>query len=534
METRDKKSDINFKIDDKEYDLIVDGETVDGFIIDNGLKKEIESEEDKALVESVLGLLRPNLDDSVEVDTVNIDGREYTIFLDKKRFVYFFYEIDGSLYKEPPKDVVAKLNFMFNHMPDVKNSSLENKIESPVEFQRKIRVGNKIVAVFITVTMVLNMLPREHKWKVDYAIKNCTADIEDFLNSIDFVEYQSGLVENAIQNNPNLTDEEKAFLANLGSVVEENLDYISIDDVLDNLKELRISYVEESKNNDNSNYTLGEYRPCGSEKNSITIYHSTGFSDASKNVIMHEVVHSFSCESTLTNLPTPFGEVAYLVDTSSVFRINILEELANELFGREYLCYLTDENITYVGYDTFMPLMYALCEIIDPEVIREYKFTHDASGLIKALESIDGDVDKAYSFLTAFTTLSMYHSNVYNNQSEENILLYYNKAQDMYRTVQYYYKLKHGITIESDIVTSLYFYGTIYSNETISKNVKEYFNLTNHDRLSITPRSYLAKKGNQCMTVVCSSNNGQVVYTLDDSNRYLDSKYSHDFLLKLS
>jgi len=522
MEPECKKSEIKFKIDDKDYNLFIDDSSIDGFVVDKGSKKNIEEKSDVCIIESVLDALTPNIENSVEVDTIFIEDKKYKVFLDKEIFVYFFYEIDGCDYKTPDSNVIARLNKMYNHIAEVKYSGNKNKIESPVEIQRKVRIGNKMISIFITATMIFNMIPKEHKWKIDYAIKNYTSDIDEFLDTLDYNEYQNGAIEKAIKNNANLTEDEKLFLQNLGSVIEENIDYLNIKSVLSNLENLKIIYKEKSKNGDLYNFTLGEYRVSGTNRNTITIYRSTTFDDASKNVIFHEVSHSLSCESKLYSLPSPMGDMFYLLDTSSFFRINILEELANELFSREYISYLTPEYVEYVGYNTFMPLMYAMCEIIDPEVLREYKFTHDASILIKELESIDGNPDKAYSFLTGFTTFSMYHSNVYKEQSEENILLYFNKAQEMFRTIKYYYEKKYDVPMESDFIMSLYFYKTIYSNEELNSRVQENLRFNDDVKIVITPKNYLAHSGKDHMTVTVVGRFRNNTFEIDESNRYME------------
>lgn len=529
------REDITWSLNGKDYVLQIDDNLINAFIKENGKLIPVSSEDDKRLVSFVLDNLVPDLKDSIRVSEISLGEEIYEVFLDKKRAMYFFYEKDDNKLSLPKQEVLDVLNLLYNdHKIEAyleedkdewalraerdwnnRNLELEEELRAnkpvpkkkPKFYTRFVRIGSGFLAINIALGLVI---PKDKRWKFEYALR----EPYSYSDNISKTEFSKEGIVSAIANNPNFTAEEKEFLSNLGDVLEENKDYIDYDEVVKNLSEMY--FVD--KRNIFSDSTVATYTFAGSFKNMITRYGT--YYEVSEKVQqltdLHEVGHGLTNHSEASALPTPIGETISGIESMSAFNIPILNEIVNELFAREYYHYLTYKPGTSTGYESYMPALYGLCEIIDSEVIREFKFQSDARILVKALREIDGDEDRAYGFLTLFNTLSAYKEIIskyaslfdilYDSKlTKENYLdLMYRKVFDAYLAIgdeiKYYYEAKFDRKIDTDLMMGAILYRTPYikSDDSLNELIDNtYGKGTNVLSIEFKPRHYLAKHGHK-------------------------------------
>lgn len=359
---------------------------------------------------------------------------------------------------------------------------------------------------------------------------------EDAFNFDDIVE--------ALNSNPNLTQEEKTLMLSSREIFEDNYGYYNYQGLLDRLRTLKIEYKTQEKK-----FILGEYNNV---ENIISFPASSGFADVSKSTFTHEFSHVIQYES------------------GQSFNTFILEAI-NTMANNEY--YGNGDAKYDVAYDYQQSILRALGEILDKDVMKKTYIDGNEKHICEALQQIDNDADRANAFRKK---ISMYHSifcyimNTGYNENTEELRDNLNELSNSIKEdIKYYYQLKYDRKVEEDLLMMYYLdddtfsekmsaqfglaVGNHFKNYNKCEKVKNYVKSTDDNTVIFSvPSSFSTTyvfytfeealdqgmmeigedgsyiipdvcyiEGDKLMTPMIEPSEDKVFVTLDDSNRYL-------------
>ena len=319
-------------------------------------------------------------------------------------------------------------------------------------------------------------------------------------------------ISNIIDNNNNLTDEEKTFIKQLQFVFDENHEYMDLDMIKERLSTLEINYSN-NESLEGSSDTRGYYSPS---KNKIMIYGCNDMKDADIDKFVHEFLHVLQKQSN-----------------------DFTMELSNEFFSREVVRRLydekivTDEQINKIseivvedfneakiygrGYNDYMPLYYTIAELSSEKYLREYQFGCDTKSLIMGIAYKEGVIlssTEAESFIKCLND-----SRIYNKETHTyDLISKFDQGdviEECYNYLDFYFLEKYGHNIKDDLKVAILYYdcrqlGTIIGGSYSPYESEEYDILSNQMieeakkqigeeattfglRRTVTPRTYLSK-----------------------------------------
>ncbi len=330
----------------------------------------------------------------MKLSDIEFEGKKYQHFYDKENDFHTFLKPDNS---QLGTDEFAKLNYYHNNQSTKVFLGKKEKEQSKDTIQRIVKVGKKIFIVTMLSSMLINgkqelkALANDNKFEVVQEVE--TYEEEEALTN----EEKIANLKDAVKNNVNLTDEEKAFMLSGFDIVEKNIEFIDYQAVLNRINKLYINYINEP---DPEGKVAGTYTSWDS---CITIYSAPDFKTTNKAVLSHEMCHAYQ---------------AIHFDSG-------LYEVTNAIMNEEY--YGTVNKNTDRGYDR--KYIIALMEILGNEPFRNYNFTGDRSQIVKALTKIINDESKAYNLIYNLNQYTNVHStaekNGLQNEIEKSISDYY-------------------------------------------------------------------------------------------------------------
>lgn len=261
----------------------------------------------------------------------------------------------------------------------------------------------------------------------------------ELANDFDFEE----IVE-ALNSNPNLTDEEKELFLSSQDIFADGYGYYNKEKLIENLKSLKIVYVSERDGTVAGIYSKND--------NCITIYGSDKFDEKLISVYTHEFCHMLQ----ETKMPDfiDFKWSAFLLEG-----VNVI--MNNEYYGinKHYdSAYPFNRNIIKI-----------LCEILGSDILKKYNYDMNADNVIEALAKLDNDYDRANSLFDYFDTYwSLFwdeNSSEYSIFDIENMIL---------NELAYYYKVRFNRSIEKDLIVLSYFDYDKFKDTVLGSNVTGY------------------------------------------------------------
>jgi len=419
------------------------------------------------------------------IPSQNIKNLGYINYNNKK--INHLYDLNNSfhIFYENEKDITEDcltLNDIFNNQEEYLALKETNSNNNSKYTKRKVKVGKKVISVLVLSTFILTTSVFYIK-----GIHNLVSLISNHIKEHKYYEevekYQDRqlTVEEiiaSINNNPQLTQEEKEFFLSAKNFFNDNIEYFDYYTVIDNLNNLHIEYIkEESKN-------PGQYEDftyTQDAKGRIRVYKSTNFSDAPKYALSHGFLHAFT---KMSNTDNYFYEGLHVL-------------INNEYFGNSFY-----DN----GYKVLKNYVYIICELINPEVLRQYHAHNDIKYLIDALTKIIPDENMAITLLTDIDFIC--EAEILRNSSQEK----YNKLKAEYSLktneidilLKKYYQAKFQISPEEDLYAFFCFNPlnacTKIASEldfslnafrkadefTIIKQYKKIFNKTGYDNLVLS------------------------------------------------
>lgn len=521
---------FEFKDNNKNYIVYLkDKVLLFGYEVDNQIKNDLSNDE-LINIRSIYNLLVGSKENLIKLSSSKINNSLIAFFYNPNNHLYSFFEEKNNTYIKPSKNILVNLNLLFNnHEGILYDKNDENK--SNDVYKIIIKKGSKVIVVFVLASLVLSYLPsmpaNKTLFKIDYALDNMYKDPNLVYDN---TSYSFDSVKEVIDSNDNLTDEEKIFLYGMKKEIDENIDYIDIDKLKNNLANLSIKYNSAYKDSKNKqdvliNYNvLGSYTYMGINKGSIDLYdsmfyHSTSLEDANKATLIHELNHVLNNKPNLLSISGYQGNV--VGKAYSVFDVegNVLNEMVNELFAREYSTNFAN-NDDFNGYDDLMPVMYALAEIIDEDTLRRYKFNSDDYYINNYFKSIGVEENYVYSL---YKDLNLSYSACLTEEEKKN------NNQEIYNIIKYMYEKKYGVNMENDLLMMSYFYHSNYATSKLNKQFEEIVNVD--DIVVVRPKGYFSSDYiNQHQTVDIykyAENADEIfvkIYSIDDENRFIDNK----------
>ncbi len=194
-------------------------------------------------------------------------------------------------------------------------------------------------------------------------------------------ENETDIILKIINDNNNLTDEEKEYFSSYTDFYDEKSKYFNMETLIPSLKELDIEYLKE----DNPEVS-GSYN-----KNTkvIKIYESEKFDEELSNVLFHEFIHTLTIPNEIS-------------DTNA-----FLYEGMTEAENMKY------NNLDYGSYRLLRNYIMELRFLVGERVINNYFYGNDMDLIITELAKIAGDEAEAKAFLDLM--ISHYHAISENN-----------------------------------------------------------------------------------------------------------------------
>lgn len=410
----------NFKYNDKEYVYVLNNNQVEYGYIENDVINNNLTEQEKQMMDYIFSKITISNDSKnhIKCGITIYNNKQFQIMYDTISERKFFYEIKNNKYCIPNDDDNLYLINRFNPIILYKDN---NKIEHLKTLAIKINCG--MIVVFTS----LILLNKYEKTPFVYLINSNINSFMDY-NSGD---YSSDQIKEIVENNNNLSKEEKKFILRYFNIIEENSNHISMKVMQENLSDLNIKYDKFSCKD--SEYTKGENN---FETKEITIYNSESFNDVielpyGEQTLLHEIIHSFS---RITNLG------------------NGLSEAITETMSSEY----TNCSISH-SYVNERCCLYALLEIIDVEDMKEFYFKGDATVLVDALNEIIQDREMSYELIGNIDLIYDYEVNlVKNNCDIDSTRQYHELKNNIYNSISKYFSAKYGYDITEDQLMMTY------------------------------------------------------------------------------
>ena len=374
-------------------------------------KITIPSQEQQKILEQIYDSILIDKQNQIDCGTHKIKGKQIKIYYCTKTNLYYFYELKNNTKQKPDKELLEKLNIYYNNQ---NNYLYIGKQEAPKTITRWIKINAIWISLIITANIAFEELP-VIKYEIYQKIKEQKKEQQQETYSLD-------KVKQILEENKNLTDEEKNFILLLEDELEENKKYLNTNTIYENLSQLDINYHHKAKQTKEQETILGSFNPNSKD---IDIYKINDQKHIPKT-IFHEINHAVQ-----------------RYDRISPNNPNYIMEATNEIFTKEYFEKTAQENniTTHDSYQSQVQAIYPLLEILDITTFRKYQFNKDNQALntiIKQLQKIDPSLTKAAELLTAINSMELYDKNTKeawnklcneNGDNEQQIKEYLEKEQ---------------------------------------------------------------------------------------------------------
>lgn len=251
-------------------------------------------------------------------------------------------------------------------------------------------------------------------------------------------------ISDYINNNSNLTLDEKIFLYDTHIILLENAEYIVVEQVKYFLENVDLNYGNLSGG------LAGTYQP-GEELIEIR---DEELEEKSYSVLLHEILHGYTYNLNYTS-------------TSSRY----LNEIYNEICTVEYAKELgIPTNPTL--YDLDLIIGYVLAEIIDIDVINKYKFNADFNIIENELLKIGVEEKVINDFYNTLNTLYYLRITLRDVTSLDDIYL------NMFKVLENFYEAKYNESILDNIEILFLIKNTVLDNEMVTDKVDRYIENT--------------------------------------------------------
>ena len=439
-------------------------------------KKESNTEftqEEKELLKNVNNLLTIKRKSSRFIKKIRL-SKTYDLYYDTKSRNYYWIPED-NIYDEKENII---LNFQYNHQEEILEFENYPNIEDSKFYKKILNFGKKSLVLFLSSSIALSMnfpikkndevieTTPEQTISYEETILNETTPsteniiIEETIPEESVVEetvpeetqvdeiiyiYDFKDVEDAIDRNPNLTEEEKYIIKSTKFIYDENYMYMDMELVLSRLETLKIIYDYNFENR----YTQGTYSITD---NVIKLRNKT--IRGTLQEFIHEYLHmlQISHNSFLMELSNQFftNEVIMRLHNDKLIEdYYFYDNLENKriLNGKDYTQYSDSEKYNLLcrdsvferGYMGYAGIYYVLAELLPEEVLRAYQFNPgNLEILVTGLEQIEPNKDfyKAINLLVSIGEIRKYNYETLNWEYASDIGTQFVLLNDFYKSVK--------------------------------------------------------------------------------------------------
>ncbi len=507
--------------------------------IDDSLDDNFSSEE-KDIISLVCKSLIISEQDGVFIKKIKLN-QEYNLYYDKKNNKYYWKSLSG---KDNVLDNIF-LNNTYNHISEVLyGDTIENHVNNPKYYKQFIKIRNSLMALVLVSTMSATMLMdavlasnipvseevvRESIVQVDEKVQETIQDIvvetEEAVRTYDYNE-----IKEAIDANPYLEQNVKDILYALKFVFDENHQYMDLDLVIERLKTLKVEYSI------NMDITISGYY----NQMSNVISMKTNTLEYDFGTFLHELFHIFQLPSgnfmlELSNQFFTNEVMAILYEDNLIEKRYFYSYYTNMSInnGEDYNSYSPSRIMAELkhsdvfigdGYSCYLPIYYALAEVVGPEALREYQFNPDNLEILaNELIKYDVNTEEPYKSENAYQLLDYINSiRYYDSVKEKNVYVdnYEEVLPVIMGRINYYYKLAKGVSLEDDMdlmyyVSDATFWNGLSDDEkilfSVMKNyVKDYYGESS--LVHILPKTYLSSIRDYSVLVYTDGNDNELYY----------------------
>lgn len=451
---------ISFEYNNCEYILFYDKELICGKNINGKLSFDLTQDE-KDLVFSVYSKVVPT-DNLKKLRNVTIHKKVFQHFFDLTNRLHVFYDEFNNIPKLEDFIILNKLyNNQKQYFESIKKDKKALKEEKDANYIRRnvsVYKRNKkekiCVNIFLSLCLIYTgFVHLQRVPKIANVIQIETGLYKQYesLNENDII--------NAINNNPNLSNEEKKYLSSFNDFFTDMLPYWDYSDVMDSLSKMTINYTPESASKVN-----GTWDPIFRQ---ISIYESTKLTKDNIGSLRHEFFHTTTSKAASLGITIDDG----------------FYELLNRVMDDEY-SYLDSTCIEYdYGYNYIEEIGYIMLDLFDSETLKAYHAKPDLQMLIDSLMNIIPDEDMAYNLLNDFNDYFLACKGYYDIDKK----LFDYKSKDEFfedmctltpllkENLKKYWELKHSKSISSDpFIYYLYNKYEYYTDRIIKINCNSY------------------------------------------------------------
>lgn len=429
------------------------------------------TKEEKELVSFVLGKLFLGYN-SRYLGLINYQKNEYHHFYDLNNDWHYFYTLEGDI---PEVKTFIDLNYRYNNMEEYVAIEEKSNKKDKRFLKRLLTFGEKTLIVIISLEVLF-----------------IATHFKDFINNVKFyyiepakakiveVEKKNDLTVNEvleiIENNDNLTLEEKKNLMQYTDFFTDKLPYVDQDDLVDSLTNMKINYYE-----DQEGIIRGSWHPAGFDMYNIKIFDSVStkehLDESDYSVLRHEFFHTFTKKSNRNCLGNGFYEF-----TNRVF--------ANEYNYDEY----------YDGSYHFLESCgYLFLELFDSEAVKEFHAQGDYKVLAEQLYKIIPDSSKAINALSKMDTLNTLYFDLNTEENEEKKEEMVNEFNEIKLSLKNDLRVYYEAKYQKDITSNLYDYYLYNPDEAINeyKELHPEVNIVNLDidrfKIHLNERKHLGE-----------------------------------------
>lgn len=426
--------------------------------------------EEKEIVNKVYDSLYINSDNSAFYGIEKIGINSYKIYIDKVTANYFWIPLNNNYnYKDN-----IKLNFKYNHELGVVYG---DEVGNPKKnynsmYSKYVKIGKKLVLVLVTASLSLNLLSgctidendaKNISSETTIVTTETTASTETLLlETVEELEptdkYSFEEIRQVIENNPYLQVEEKEILYKLQFVFDEYHDYMDMAMIKERLESFKIQYQFDPFLKKSGYYNY---------KENISILNANSFDEVSLETFLHEFFHVLQKD--------PKGYGLFTCELSNEFftreillrlykdKIIDKDKLLGKYFRKEYkkgdlIVNDEEEFIFFImleqgfgsGYETYIGVYYTLAQILPKEVLLHYQFNPLEIDVLKnALLDIVGNADEIE--IERVNNLISHINNLRVLDYTTNDYIYCKDDGSIFGELDYFYKLRTGLSISEDI-----------------------------------------------------------------------------------
>ena len=463
-----------------------DNQVVFGKVIDNNIDSNLNEEELKQMI-SIYMFLFNNQKDSIRIKDIKLADTTFEVYYNSSNDLYTFTQKDHF----ENKAFLPILNNAFNNRENklyIKEGKLSKFIRITV------LVGVATMTVNVSAFLNNNSLPMTFKDYDDFekGYKVSTIFREE-IETYDNADYKWEDIKAVIDNNQNLSKQEKEFLYHIREQLEDNLDYIDLAIIKRNLSEVKFVYHPYVESDEQELIVCkGSYVNMGTYRNQIDFYGTArypaeSFNSISEAAAEHEVGHALTKYSLGYTYPGFIGDVKqtqyYLEDR----HFDKIAEGINELFSREY-SHISVFSEKSKEYQYLMPAIYTLCEVLEPEVLKCYKYNCNLYYITNALNKLGIPLEDIHDFYNA---INLYITALDEVEEDKDYSLAGDAAKKAYHYLNEFYYTKYGKNIEDNLALSAAFYHTPFISFTYSEGLERKLGMYDFDYY---PRNYINSK----------------------------------------